>query len=73
MIRLELIDKSFGAHRVLSGIDLALQPGSVNALIGPAGSCNSTLLPLVNLLAVLAAGAHVVGDARCGFVPALRA
>ena len=64
MIRLERIDKSFGAQRVLHGIDLALQPGSVTALIGPSGSGKSTLLRCVNLLEVPEAGSLTVGDAR---------
>lgn len=72
MIRLERIDKSFGSHRVLSGIDLALQPGSVTALIGPSGSGKSTLLRCVNLLEVPEAGALSVGDARIAFVPGRR-
>ncbi|WP_193099409.1 amino acid ABC transporter ATP-binding protein [Burkholderia sp. Z1] len=72
MIRLERIDKSFGAHRVLSAIDLALQPGSVTALIGPSGSGKSTLLRCVNLLEVPEAGTLVVGDARIDFAPARR-
>ncbi|PFH27802.1 MULTISPECIES: amino acid ABC transporter ATP-binding protein [Burkholderia] len=67
MIRLERIDKSFGAHRVLSAIDLALQPGSVTALIGPSGSGKSTLLRCVNLLEVPETGALTVGDARIAF------
>ncbi|VWM07676.1 amino acid ABC transporter ATP-binding protein [Burkholderia lata] len=72
MIRLERIDKSFGAHRVLHGIDLALQPGSVTALIGPSGSGKSTLLRCVNLLEVPEAGALTVGDARIDFSTAHR-
>ena len=72
MIRLEGIDKSFGTHRVLHGIDLALQPGSVTALIGPSGSGKSTLLRCVNLLEVPEAGALTVGDARIDFSPAHR-
>ncbi|MEN2475077.1 amino acid ABC transporter ATP-binding protein [Burkholderia sp. GS2Y] len=72
MIRLERIDKSFGAHRVLSAIDLALQPGSVTALIGPSGSGKSTLLRCVNLLEVPEAGTLVVGDARIDFAPSRR-
>ncbi|WP_269508704.1 amino acid ABC transporter ATP-binding protein [Burkholderia sp. IMCC1007] len=67
MIRLERIDKSFGTHRVLSAIDLALQPGSVTALIGPSGSGKSTLLRCVNLLEVPETGALTVGDARIEF------
>ncbi|WP_367190008.1 amino acid ABC transporter ATP-binding protein [Burkholderia sp. Ed8] len=72
MIRLERIDKSFGAQRVLSGIDLALQPGSVTALIGPSGSGKSTLLRCVNLLEVPEAGTLAVGDARIAFAPGRR-
>jgi len=72
MIRLERIDKSFGSHRVLHGIDLALQPGSVTALIGPSGSGKSTLLRCVNLLEVPEAGTLTVGDARIEFSPAQR-
>ncbi|WP_175837221.1 amino acid ABC transporter ATP-binding protein [Burkholderia anthina] len=67
MIRLERIDKSFGAHRVLSAIDLALQPGSVTALIGPSGSGKSTLLRCVNLLEVPETGTLAVGDAHIEF------
>ncbi|WP_175871643.1 amino acid ABC transporter ATP-binding protein [Burkholderia sp. BCC0397] len=72
MIRLERIDKSFGAHRVLSGIDLALQPGGVTALIGPSGSGKSTLLRCVNLLEVPETGTLTVGEARIDFVPGRR-
>ncbi|KAG8150927.1 amino acid ABC transporter ATP-binding protein [Burkholderia catarinensis] len=72
MIRLERIDKSFGAQRVLSAIDLALQPGSVTALIGPSGSGKSTLLRCVNLLEVPEAGTLAVGDARIDFASGRR-
>ncbi|NTZ88738.1 amino acid ABC transporter ATP-binding protein [Burkholderia metallica] len=72
MIHLERIDKSFGEHRVLSGIDLALQPGSVTALIGPSGSGKSTLLRCVNLLEVPETGTLTVGEARIDFVPGCR-
>ncbi|KVN89533.1 amino acid ABC transporter ATP-binding protein [Burkholderia ubonensis] len=67
MIRLERIDKSFGAQRVLAQVDLALKPGSVTALIGPSGSGKSTLLRCVNLLEVPEAGALTVGDAHVEF------
>ncbi|KAB0642867.1 amino acid ABC transporter ATP-binding protein [Burkholderia latens] len=72
MIRLERIDKSFGAQRVLNGIDLALQPGSVTALIGPSGSGKSTLLRCVNLLEVPETGTLTVGDAHIDFAAAQR-
>ncbi|KWK67165.1 ATP-binding protein [Burkholderia ubonensis] len=67
MIRLERIDKSFGAQRVFAQVDLALKPGSVTALIGPSGSGKSTLLRCVNLLEVPEAGALTVGAAHVEF------
>ncbi|MDE1009393.1 MAG: ATP-binding cassette domain-containing protein, partial [Paraburkholderia fungorum] len=56
MIRLENIDKYFGENRVLSSVDLQLEPGNVTALIGPSGSGKSTLLRCVNLLEIPEAG-----------------
>ena len=56
MIRLTQIDKWFGQHKVLNGIDLELAEGSVTALIGPSGSGKSTLLRCVNLLEIPQAG-----------------
>ena len=38
------ISKSYGSTRALRGVDLALQPGSIQALIGPNGSGKSTLV-----------------------------
>jgi L-cystine transport system ATP-binding protein len=67
MIRLEKIDKYFGSHRVLSAVDLALEPGSVTALIGPSGSGKSTLLRCVNLLEIPEAGTLELGELRVEF------
>jgi cystine transport system ATP-binding protein len=67
MIRLEKIDKYFGSHRVLSEVDLALEPGNVTALIGPSGSGKSTLLRCVNLLEMPEAGRLELGDLRIEF------
>jgi L-cystine transport system ATP-binding protein len=67
MIRLEKIDKYFGSHRVLSAVDLALEPGSVTALIGPSGSGKSTLLRCVNLLEIPEAGTLELAELRVEF------
>ena len=49
-LRLEGVSKSFGEHRVLDGIDLAVDEHEVVCLIGASGSGKSTLLRCVNLL-----------------------
>jgi polar amino acid transport system ATP-binding protein len=48
MIKIENLSKSFGAHRVLDGIDAEVRPGEVVCLIGPSGSGKSTLLRCIN-------------------------
>jgi len=50
LIHLEGIHKWFGDHHVLRGIDLSLNEGDVQVIIGPSGSGKSTLLRCVNLL-----------------------
>jgi polar amino acid transport system ATP-binding protein len=52
LIRLEGIHKWFGTNHVLKGIDLTLNPGEVQVVIGPSGSGKSTLLRCVNLLEI---------------------
>ncbi len=50
MIRVEDIEKHFGALHVLKGISLEVQKGEVLVIIGPSGSGKSTLLRCINLL-----------------------
>ncbi len=58
LVHLENIHKWFGNLHVLRGIDLALEPGEVQVIIGPSGSGKSTLLRCVNMLEVPTEG-HV--------------
>ena len=44
------LEKSFGDHTVLKGIDLQVQKGEVISVIGSSGSGKSTLLRCLNLL-----------------------
>ncbi|MGW1255428.1 amino acid ABC transporter ATP-binding protein [Streptomyces sp. NPDC002513] len=44
------VHKSFGAHRVLNGIELTVRPGEVTVILGPSGSGKSTLLRVINHL-----------------------
>src|SRR5688572_4041103 len=50
ILRLEGVQKSFGALHVLKGIDLEVQKGQVTCVLGPSGSGKSTLLRCINLL-----------------------
>jgi polar amino acid transport system ATP-binding protein len=50
LIRMEGIHKWFGDNHVLRGVDLALEPGEVEVIIGPSGGGKSTLLRCTNLL-----------------------
>ena len=50
MLKLEGVHKHFGNLRVLQGVDLEVDRGSVTCVIGPSGSGKSTLLRCINLL-----------------------
>ena len=62
-LALENVHKSFGAHVVLKGIDLAVEEHEVVCLIGASGSGKSTLLRCVNLLEPIDEG-RIVVDGR---------
>ncbi|TQQ84905.1 amino acid ABC transporter ATP-binding protein [Peptacetobacter hominis] len=50
MITLKNLEKSFGNHKVLKGIDLEIEKGEILVIIGPSGSGKSTVLRCMNLL-----------------------
>ncbi|MDR3082971.1 MAG: amino acid ABC transporter ATP-binding protein, partial [Streptomyces sp.] len=50
------ITKAYGDHQVLRGIDFAVEPGQVVAVIGPSGGGKSTFLRCLNLLETPTAG-----------------
>ena len=49
VIRVEGVQKSFGANHVLRGVDFEVMPGEVVTIIGASGSGKSTLLRCFNL------------------------
>lgn len=61
IIRLRNIRKSFGAHRVLDGVDLDVERGEVVCLLGASGSGKSTLLRCINHLEKIDRGVVEVG------------
>jgi lipoprotein-releasing system ATP-binding protein len=69
-LELRGVTKSFrqgGAElRVLAGVDLALAPGEIVALVGPSGAGKSTLLHVAGLLERPDGGAVLVAGQDCG-------
>jgi glutamine transport system ATP-binding protein len=59
MIKVVNLQKSFGSHKVLKGIDVIVQPQEVVVVIGPSGSGKSTFLRCINLLETITDG-HVL-------------
>lgn len=61
MIKIEGLEKKFGNHAVLKGIDLTIQDKEVVVIIGPSGSGKSTILRCINRLEEPTAG-HITVD-----------
>src|SRR5665213_1618885 len=57
MLSLHEVTKTYGAHRALDGVSLALSRGDMVALIGPSGSGKSTLLRAAAGLVAIDGGA----------------
>ncbi|KFE53449.1 ATP-binding protein [Pseudomonas syringae] len=69
MLRLEKVGKSFGALRVLKGIDLQVQHSEVVCLIGPSGSGKSTLLRSMAFLEEYDEGEVIIEGKLLGWLP----
>ena len=54
--------KAFGAHPVLTGVDLTVPAGSLTAILGPSGSGKTTLLRLLAGFERADAGTVTIGD-----------
>lgn len=76
MISVKGLQKNFGKHEVLKGIDIDIQPGEVVAIVGPSGCGKSTLLSALAGLEPLTGGEIAVDgetvrgpSPRVGFMP----
>ncbi len=56
LVKLNGVDKFYGDHHVLQGIDLSVQRGEVVLVIGPSGSGKSTLCRAINRLETIDGG-----------------
>ena len=73
MIRIEGLTKRFGAVQVLRGIDLAIAPGHVTAIVGPNGAGKTTLMKTLLGLTRSDEGRILMDGERIGDDPAYRA
>lgn len=68
-IRIRGVEKSFGASKVLHGIDLDVEPGQVLVVLGPSGSGKSTLLRTINHLEKVERGTIEIDEELIGYRP----
>src|ERR1700742_3207377 len=61
-IAVSQVSRSFGTHKVLDDVSLAVAPGGLLALLGPSGSGKTTLLRLIAGLDQPDAGRIAIGD-----------
>jgi ribose transport system ATP-binding protein len=67
LLRMERVEKRFGAVRALSGVDLAVNSGEVHALLGENGAGKSTLMKVLSGAVLPDSGVMTLGGAP--FVP----
>ena len=61
-VTLQSVSKTFGAVKVLSGIDLSIEDGEFVVLVGPSGCGKSTLLRIIAGLEEASGGEIRIGE-----------
>jgi polar amino acid transport system ATP-binding protein len=67
LLSIARLEKSFGANRVLRGVDLDVARGEVVTIIGPSGSGKTTLLRCVNFLETYEGGSIRIDGEEVGY------
>jgi L-cystine transport system ATP-binding protein len=67
LIEVRRIEKSFGEHHVLRGVDFTAAAGTATVLLGPSGSGKTTVLRSLNVLEPPDAGSVRIGTATLDF------
>ena len=62
VIKLENIDKHYGKHEVLKGVDLDIKKGQIYGLVGKNGAGKSTIFKVILGLSDYTSGKLIVGD-----------
>lgn len=68
MIEISQLQKYYGDHHVLKGINLSVRQGEVVVIIGPSGSGKSTLLRCINYLEEIQEGSIEIEGKQIGLV-----
>ncbi|GAA1645958.1 ABC transporter ATP-binding protein [Georgenia ruanii] len=71
-VELRGVVKEFAGHRALAGVDLALEPGELVALLGPSGCGKTTALRCLAGLEEVSAGSILLGGEDVAAVPTNR-
>jgi polar amino acid transport system ATP-binding protein len=67
LVRISALKKSFGANRVLDGVDMEVRKGEAVVIIGASGSGKTTLLRCINLLEQYDEGSIKVDGVEIGY------
>ncbi len=69
-LKLTGLRKAYGAHQVIKGVDLVVEPKEFVVFVGPSGCGKSTLLRMIAGLEDITGGDLVIGDKRMNDVDA---